>query len=90
MASKSVEDLQGDLSRLKEREARLKEELALKKKAADARAQKELARKKFRLADIFVEQFGEGILDHRDELEFFVSNHVSEISVILSAYGYQE
>ena len=55
MASKSVEDLQGELSRIKEREARLKEELALKKKAADARAQKELARKKFRLADIFVD-----------------------------------
>lgn len=90
MASKSVEDLQGELLRVKEREARLKEELALKKKAADARAQKELARKKFILADLFVEQFGEEILDHRDELEFFISNHVSELSSVVSAYGYQE
>ena len=90
MASKNLEELQLELQKLKEKEARVREELALKKKAADARAKKELARKKYLLADIFVEQFGEKILEYRDEIEFFVSLHVEEIQNIVDSYGKQE
>ena len=90
MASKNLEELQIELKKLKEKEARLKEELALKKKAADAKSRKELARKKYLLADIFVNQFGEEILDHRDEIEFFVSCNVGEIQNILNCYDCQE
>lgn len=90
MASKNLEELQLELQKLKEKEARVREELALKKKAADARAKKELARKKYLLADIFVEQFGEEILEYRDEIEFFISLHVEEIQNIVDSYGKQE
>lgn len=90
MASKNLSELELELQKLKEKEARLKEELALKRKADDAKYRKEMARKKCILADIFVEQFGEAILDHRDELEFFVASHVGEIQNILNCYGNQE
>lgn len=90
MASKNLEELQLELQKLKEKEARVREELALKKKAVDARAKKDLARKKYLLADIFVEQFGEEILEYRDGIEFFISLHVEEIQNIVDSFGKQE
>ena len=90
MASKNVNDLQLELQKLKEKEVRLKEELALKKKAADSKARKELARKKCIFTDIFIEQFGEMILEYTDEIKFFVSLHIEEINDLIDSYGKQE
>lgn len=90
MASKNIEELQDNLAKLKEREARLKEELALKKRAAEIRAQKELSKRKFHFAEIFTDQFGESILDHTEEMKFFISQHAQEILDIVDTFGYQE
>lgn len=90
MASKNLSELELELQKLKEKESRLKEELALKRKAADAKARKELARKKCIFSDIFVEQFGEKILEYTDEIEFFVSLHIEEINDLIDSYGKQE
>ena len=90
MASKNIGELEFELQKLKEKEARIKEELVLKRKAADARTKKELAKNKYAFADIFVNQFGEEILGCKDELEFFISAHVQEIQDIIYAYGKQE
>lgn len=90
MASKNIMELQEDLARLKQKEIRLKEELALKKKAAEIRTQKDLIKRKLVFAEIFTEQFDEKILDHTDEIKFFISQHTQEIMDIISTFGYQE
>ncbi len=90
MASKNIMELQEDLARLKQKEIRLKEELALKKKAAEIRTQKDLIKRKLVFAEIFTEQFDEKILDHTDEIKFFISQHTQEITDIISTFGYQE
>lgn len=69
MAVKNSNDLELTLKLLKEREVKLKEELALARKKEDARFRKELARKKCVLADVVVEILGEQILDNPETLK---------------------
>lgn len=64
MSTKSVEELTAMLERMKERQAQLREELAAQKKKADAKAAKELAHKKYILADYVIRIFGEEVLDN--------------------------
>lgn len=90
MASKNLSELELELKKLREKEARVKEELALKRKAADAKARKELARKKCVFADLFIEQFGEKVLDFTEEMEFFISLHIEEVNDLIASYGKQE
>lgn len=63
MSKKNIVDIEEQLRRMKERESRLKQELAEKKKIEDRRAYRELVRKKCRLADALIERFGESILE---------------------------
>ena len=63
MSKKNINDIEEQLRRMREREARLKLELAEKKKIEDRRAYRELVRKKCNLADALIKRFGEAILD---------------------------
>lgn len=63
MSKKNIDDIEEQLRRMKERESRLKQELAEKKKIEDRKAHRELIRKKCNLADLLIERFGENILD---------------------------
>ena len=65
MSSKNVVDIEDQLRRMKEREARLRLELAEKRKAEDRKAQRELTRRKCHLADILIERYGERVLDNQ-------------------------
>ena len=63
MGRKNVNELEMDLIRLKEREARLKEELVQQRKAADIKTKKERTRKLCSFAEIVTKKMGEEILD---------------------------
>lgn len=67
MGKRSVNELEDYLIRLKEREAKLKEELAMQRKAADARATKERNRKIFILAEMIIDKYGEVVLEEPEE-----------------------
>ena len=68
---KKIIELEEDLKKLKEREAKLKDELHMQKKATDAKAKKERAHKMFQLAEVLVTVLGEEILDNREAVESF-------------------
>ena len=59
MGRKNVNELEMDLIRLKEREARLKEELVQQRKAADIKTKKERTRKLCNFAEIVTKKMGE-------------------------------
>lgn len=73
MSSKNVSDIEDQLRRMKEREARLRLELAEKRKVEDRKAYKELVRKKCNLADVLTERYGESILDEQG-MNFFMES----------------
>lgn len=79
MSRKNLAELEADLLKLKEREIKIKEELALQRKAADEKAQKERSRKMYQLAEIVVENCGEEILNRREDFEIFIQEHIPEL-----------
>lgn len=79
MGRKNVNELEMDLIRLKEREARLKEELVQQRKAADIKTKKERTRKLCSFAEIVTKKMGEEILDYPDPFEIFILDHLEEL-----------
>lgn len=79
MGRKNVNELEMDLIRLKEREARLKEELVQQRKAADIKTKKERTRKLCNFAEIVTKKMGEEILDYPDPFEIFILDHLEEL-----------
>ena len=88
--SSKINELESQLLKLKEKEVKLKEELANQRKAADIKERKRITAKKCELADIFVKQFGEKILENLEEIEFYVSAHFNDIKDICDNYALQE
>ena len=89
MARKNLSELEADLLRLKEREAKLKEELALQKKAADIRAKKERTKQMCQLAEILIQYCGEEVLNHPEEFELFISNYHFKLIELLPSMSQQ-
>ena len=79
MARKTLNELEMDMLRLKEREQKLKEELALQRKAAEARAVKERNRKLYTIGSVAVELAGEDVLDAPDLFRSFLLNYQYEL-----------
>lgn len=85
MGRKNLDELEADLARLKAKESKIKEELAAQKRAADAKIQKERARKRYQFADAIVAQLGEDVLECVDAFTFYVASHAAEIRQTLNA-----
>lgn len=83
MARKNLTELEADLLRLKEKEAKLKEELALQKKAADIRAKKERTKQLCHLGEILIQYCGEEVLHCPEEVEIFISDYHPKLIELL-------
>lgn len=79
MSRKNVDDLEMDLNKLKEKQARLKEELIQRRKAENIKAKKDRTRKLCNLAEIVTNKIGEDILDNPDPFELFILDHLVEL-----------
>ena len=75
MASINVCDLELLLENLKEKEARLKEELAAQRKKENAKANKKLVIQKCNFADFFIDTWGMEILNKKEELVYWIQSH---------------
>lgn len=80
MSRKNINELEEQLARMKEKEAQLKEQLAMQKKAADAKAQKERNKKMYQLADSVVQALGtEEILEMQEAWWHYMTDNAGEI-----------
>lgn len=83
MGKKGLAELEADLQKLKEREAKIKEEMALQKKQADENAKRERNRKIFRMAEMLITHLGDCVLEHMDEFEIFIMEHAEELKQMI-------
>ena len=81
---KRIDELEQDLQSLKMREEKVREEMvSMQTNATNKRATKKArAHKMFLLAEMIMEHCGEGVLEHRDELEQFLIEHHSEFCIL--------
>ena len=85
MGKKRLDELEADLLRLKEREIKLKQELALQRKAADEKFQRERSKKMYRIAEILVKHCGENVLDEPELFEMFIMEVSLDLKAIINS-----